>query len=194
MDPSPPRTAARWRAFLNEHSREFLDSARLRTAAAEDGDERAVSASRRENRRLGYEPAAEEAVLAAEERLGVSLPPSYRNFLLVSNGWSSLAHTFDLLPVERIGWFPEEDPQLYSWWSEPHMDHFADRLRVLERCLLISDDDGGSGGMWLLHADGVGVGGEWRAYTWWPGDGADPEPSEDFATLVVEAHRIAVGS
>ncbi|MGW8528097.1 SMI1/KNR4 family protein [Nocardiopsis sp. NPDC055824] len=194
MDPSPPRTAARWRAFLNEHSSEFLDSAYLRTAEAEDRAEWMVSPAQRENRWLGYEPAAEEAVLAAEERLGVSLPPSYRNFLLVSNGWSTLAYTFDLLPVERIGWFPEEDPQLYSWWSEPHMGHFADRLRVLERCLLISDDDGGSGGMWLLHADSADGDGEWTAYTWWPGDGGDPEPYGDFAALVAEAHRIAVGS
>jgi hypothetical protein len=45
-----------------------------------------VDEVQRENRWLGYEPAGEEAVRAAEERLGVRLPPSYRNFLLTSNG------------------------------------------------------------------------------------------------------------
>lgn len=36
--------------------------------------------------RPGTAPAAEEAVRSAEQRLGVPLLPSYRNFLLVSDG------------------------------------------------------------------------------------------------------------
>ena len=71
-----------------------------------------------ESGRLLREPAPEQDIQRAEQRLGVTLPPSYRAFLLCSNGaWASSLgpeiqywgdtdrHGF--LPVQQIdGWTP----------------------------------------------------------------------------------------
>jgi hypothetical protein len=54
---------------------------------------------------------------------------------------------------------------------------------MLKRCLLISSDDGGSGGNWMLHADSVAGNGEWAAYEWWPGEGGGLEREDDFAAM-----------
>jgi hypothetical protein len=64
------------------------------------------------------------------------------------------------------------------------MEFFADRITLPERCLLISNDDGGSGHYLLLHADDIAESGEWAVYEWWPSEGDDPEPYEKFAALV----------
>ncbi|WP_369201258.1 SMI1/KNR4 family protein [Streptomyces sp. PU-14G] len=124
--------------------------------------------------------------MAVEERLGVRLPLSYRNFLQVSDGWEDIGPV-DLFQVRDIGWLADLDADLMAAWSD--IDSFAGRLAILKRCLLIGDDNGGSGCYWLLHADSVGENGEWTAYVWWPGDGGDPEPYHDFATMVREAVR-----
>lgn len=50
-----------------------------------------------------FPPATEDDIAAAEKRLGVTLPPSYREFLMVSNG-CLLGIGWTLLPVEKIGW------------------------------------------------------------------------------------------
>jgi hypothetical protein len=40
-------------------------------------------------------------------------------------------------------------------------------------------------GNWLLlHADSVAGNGEWTAYEWWPCEGRDLEPHDDFAAMV----------
>ncbi|MEU6768055.1 SMI1/KNR4 family protein [Streptomyces sp. NPDC046853] len=144
-----------------------------------------LSQAQRESGWLGHEPASEEAVLAAEERLGVRLPPTYRNFLLTSNGWSSIGE-LDLLAVGEIGWFPDLT-DLLDYWSSPGEGYLAEHLDKFERCLLISNDDGGSGGYWVLHADSVGEDGEWTAYEWWPGEGSGPAPCDNFAAMVAGA-------
>ncbi|MEV6607766.1 SMI1/KNR4 family protein [Kutzneria sp. NPDC051319] len=130
----------------------------------------------------GHPPAAEEDVLAAEERLGARLPPAYRNFLLASNGLSADVFAVDLLPAKEIGWLRETEPELLAAWSTPDMDFFADHAAVLAQCLLISLDDGGAGHYLFLHPGD----GEWTAYEWWPGDGEDPSPHENFAAMAVE--------
>ncbi|MET8949953.1 SMI1/KNR4 family protein [Streptomyces sp. NPDC004393] len=184
MPESFPSTVTEWREFLSDYSSKFLNSNCLREAESEGRAQYLLSEAQREAGWLGYEPASEEAVLAAEERLGVRLPPTYRNFLLTSNGWSGIGG-LDLLEVDEIGWFPDLDPQLLEAWSE--LDFFADDLEILKRCLLISIDDGGSGGNWLLHADSAGEDGDWTAYEWWPGEGGDLEENDNFAALVSNA-------
>jgi hypothetical protein len=187
MTLSPPLTVAEWREFLGSYSSEFLNSRFLREAEANGRAQWIVSEVQRQAGWLGYEPASEETVRAAEERLGVVLPPAYRNFLLASNGWSTMAYSVDLLKAEEIGWFAELEPQVLVAWSGPGMAHFGEHIRVLERCLLISDDSGGPGEYWLLSADDIAENGEWTAYEWWPGDGEDPEPNDNFAALVASS-------
>jgi hypothetical protein len=93
----------------------------------------------------------------------------------------------DLLKAEEIGWFAELEPQMLVAWSGPGMAHFAENISVLQRCLLISDDSGGPGEYWLLSADDIAENDEWTAYQWWPGDGEDPEPHDNFAVLVASS-------
>lgn len=49
-----------------------------------------------------FAPASESEIQKAEARFGVELPPSYRDFLKVSNG--SLLGFWILMPIEKIGW------------------------------------------------------------------------------------------
>lgn len=54
---------------------------------------------------LGYAPAEMTTLLQAEQRLQCNLPPSYREFLQVSNGWSLyLADLKRLVPIEQVIW------------------------------------------------------------------------------------------
>lgn len=76
-------------------------------------------------------PATVQMVDALEERLGVSLPPSYREFLLFSNGTSELdADEFatipHLSPCGQVGWLPDVDPfllELTADLREEYQDH-----------------------------------------------------------------------
>lgn len=69
------------------------------------------------------EGAAPEAVTAAEQRLGLAFPPSYREFLLFSNGaWATSTGVTtmgsELLPVERVRRFDEVDAEYVELWTE----------------------------------------------------------------------------
>ncbi|MEU8386200.1 SMI1/KNR4 family protein [Streptosporangium sp. NPDC048865] len=65
-----------------------------------------------------YPPATEAEVRELEERLGVELPPSYRQFLLFANGWGS-DDDCCLLRVEEVGRLRDVDPSRAESWSEP---------------------------------------------------------------------------
>jgi cell wall assembly regulator SMI1 len=55
---------------------------------------------------LGFAPAADDDIAAAERRLGVLLPPSYRAFLKTSNGWRRTTPFIGRVrPVAEINWF-----------------------------------------------------------------------------------------
>ncbi|WBB62049.1 SMI1/KNR4 family protein [Streptomyces sp. WMMC500] len=186
MPPPPPLSVVEWRDFLRSYSSEFLNSEYLRQADEDGFRERPlVTESQRRARWLGSEPTSEEAITAAELRLGVRLPPTYRNFLLASNGFSRMSYSLDLLKAEQIEWFSTAEPDLLDAWSAPD---FAAWITTLERCLLVSDDNGGAGGRWLLHT-GNAENREWTAYEWWPGYGVDPEPYDNFAVLVTSLWR-----
>ncbi|WP_405194758.1 SMI1/KNR4 family protein [Streptomyces anulatus] len=180
--PPSPSTVAEWRAFLSDFNVRHINSDEVREAI--EDQRQVISKERLEAGWAGAEPAGEEAIVAAEERLGTRLPLSYRNFLHVSDGWEDIG-SVDLFQVGDIGWFADLDADLIEAWSDS--DSFVDQLALLKRCLLIGDDDGGSGCYWLLHADSVAENGEWTAYVWWPGDGDDPEPHHDFAAMVRDA-------
>ncbi|WP_016909390.1 SMI1/KNR4 family protein [Streptomyces xiaopingdaonensis] len=182
MTTPSPLTVAEWRAFLDEYNARNIDSDEVREAIEEH--RMVISQERLDAGWAGAEPAGEEAIVAAEERLGVRLPPSYRNFLQVTDGWENLGPV-DPFRVGEIGWFADLAADLMRIWSESGT--FAEYFAILKRCLLIADDNGGSGCYWLLHADSAREDGEWTAYEWWPGDGDDPEPCDDFAAMVRQA-------
>jgi hypothetical protein len=67
-----------WKPLLRIRSQEWLTSAAYSSALSDE-----VIASGW----LGYPGASEEQITSAEQRLGMSLPPSYREFLRLTNGW-----------------------------------------------------------------------------------------------------------
>ncbi|WP_049560444.1 SMI1/KNR4 family protein [Nonomuraea sp. SBT364] len=102
---------------------------------------------------LGFDPASEAQVAALEARLGRVLPPSLREFLLVSNGWTYAGpFVWRLRDTEELGWLRD---------LEPHAtDDDGDDL--LARSLLVSLE--ADAGMVFLDPDDVDEHGEWAAY------------------------------
>ena len=66
------------------------------------------------NKWLGYPPASEIALAERERQLGTSLPQSYKEFLLCSNGFRNISpFIYNLYSIEKIDWAKNiEDP----WW------------------------------------------------------------------------------
>jgi hypothetical protein len=86
-----------WRTFLTEWSRELLA---LQDLAAELPHEVVASGW------LGYPGATEDQLTRAEAHLGRSLPPSYRDFLRVTNGWRYTdPFSKRLWSTDEIEWF-----------------------------------------------------------------------------------------
>ena len=138
----------------------------------------------------GREPATEDAIAAAEQRLGVRLPPSYRSFLLVSNGGENLdgpdddsSPLFSLLPVEEIVRFQDDMSELIDAWD--HLDEDQPELRSAMRASILIAD-GGDGAYWYLDPSET-EDWEWRAWRWGAGDGLEPEPAPSFAAAVAAA-------
>ena len=175
-----PETPNEWRAFLSSYSDDYLRLA--------DEDEIAtLDKAQRENRWLGYEPAGADALRAAEERLGVSLPPSYRNFLLVSDGWRDIdPELCELLKIDEIGWFSDIDPDLLSSWSEAGVEDVVEQVEAG----LLGSGETDCAVYWLLDPTKIGPDGEWTAYEWATGDGSDPSPYPSFGALVLTARNV----
>lgn len=143
-----------WRPWLEQWSEEPI-------TAADPGD---LEPEVVRQRWLGYSPASEADVEALEERLGLRLPPSYRGFLLTTDGWRHAGEFVSKMrDTSNIGWLRDLESGWESWaelCAEAPVDAPGDPFG---RGLLIS-----------LHAE-VGVlfldpadrdeNGEWAAYS-----------------------------
>ena len=148
---------------------------------------------------LGFKPATKRKIRDLERRLGVTLPPSYKDFLQVSNGWLRTTPFIGRIrPAEEVDWFRVEnrqwvevysesgsekpDDEYYAYSSEGAPDHRAEHMACL---LQISDVDDG---VYLLNPAAVTPDGEWEAWffaNWVPG--AQRFPS--FAHLMLSEYR-----
>ncbi|WP_181970637.1 SMI1/KNR4 family protein [Kitasatospora xanthocidica] len=95
-----------WRELLREWSRLWL--------GPDAGEvERRFPDWAHANGWLGASGAPRTDIEALEQRLGATLPSSYRQFLLASNGW---LHVNDaegpLLNAAQVGWLKDLDPEL----------------------------------------------------------------------------------
>lgn len=67
----------------------------------------------------GSPASSEEHLSSVESRLKIKLPPSYRAFLLVTNGWSKASREVPVLrPVDEIKWFKKEHRE----WAQAYVD------------------------------------------------------------------------
>ena len=137
----------------------------------------------------GSPPASNDAILKADQRLGQVLPPSYRCFLSVTNGWFGFGSFVDqLFSVEQIDWFRILDPEALRLIQENYKeDKVSDEMyldyennknmtalrhRYYPECLLVGN--GFSGGeLILLNPKVISSDREWEAIffaNWFPGN------------------------
>lgn len=105
-----------WESFLRQWSQEIL-------ASMEDEEKQRLPPEVLESGWLGYPGATEAQIARVEARLQIILPPSYREFLQVTNGWRQTAKRADtfnhrLWSTEDIDQFAVRHPQWVKSFSE----------------------------------------------------------------------------
>lgn len=131
---------------------------------------------------LGTQGASEADIVALEKRLGRQFPPSFRQFLLTSNGFLQPGMIVPrLLAAHEVEMFIEvEKDQWQSWldWRDSGRDEFDTLdgtdyfLMHLEALIVISEQEESGSGRFLLNPERVNETGEWEAYYyahWMPG-------------------------
>lgn len=176
------RTA--WRPFLEQWSEEWV-------AAHDPEQDRPLAEEVVRDTWLGFGPASEAEVTAAETRLGRRLPPSLREFLLVTNGWRDAGNfIYRLAGTAELEWLRDTDDRTWidicEELAEEQEDDeeavFIQEAKVLARSLRLSLD--GDVAVMLLDPDDVDDDGEWAGY-WlasWSGEG--PERHGSFHDLM----------
>jgi len=78
-----------WKSYLKQESKKAIAHYQ-QNKNAEIGiwQHTELSAETIKSQWIGFPGATEDQLIAAETRLGVTLPPSYQTFLKVTNGWS----------------------------------------------------------------------------------------------------------
>jgi hypothetical protein len=161
-----------WMGLLRRWSREAIaheDTARLR-----------VTPAMQESGWIGSPPASEADIAAAEARLGRPLPPSYREFLAITDGWPTLSFDFDRVrPVAEVDWVAAADPQLYEIVCDTYGDDWPpdsdDGPPLMNRALVLNTGSDS----FLFDTGRVSADGEWATTGWtgwYPGAG-DQQPS-----------------
>ncbi len=163
-----------WRELMARWSEDILNS-RLASQMSYLITPAAVAA-----RWLGYSGATEEQIAAAEARLGIRFPPSYRSFLGLSNGWSVLTYfTGQLWSTDRVAWFRERNQEWIAILTEFGEEDMSDadyaiygpgqntesmRTQYLRTALEISNPDYRDSHVYLLNPEIVTTEGEWEAW------------------------------
>ena len=174
-------TSSDWRAFLEQFSRDLLADERIR-----DGLPDAVI----ESGWMGFEPASVAQIVALETRLGVRLPPSYRTFLGVTNGWRATGPFIHRLwSTDDVTWFRERHQDWIDAYVEPWREMIQDlngeelddreNPEHLQTALELSDV--GDSAIYLLIPGRVTSEGEWEAWdfaNWHPGAVRHPSFAE----------------
>ncbi|MFD5751911.1 SMI1/KNR4 family protein [Streptomyces sp. NPDC127033] len=172
-----------WRPFLERWSADWAGSPGARARADSDPGPDAPG-----ERWLGFAGAGPERIGALEERLGpdVVLPPTFRSFLAVTDGWRPAGTGLRLLgTAEGTRWYgdPQERDGL---WGLDGLWGRALQLRV--------ESDGavdGAAGLAevLLDPGDVNADGEWAAYLHRPGSCDAPDRYESFMELMQALFR-----
>jgi hypothetical protein len=148
-----------------------------------------LTAEARSSSWCGSPPASEEEIVEAERRIGLTLPPSYRSFLSVSNCWRPYDNFVErLLPVQEIKPYRDADPKDLAAIQRMDEDDISDsdyvdydseehsgalRPRYYADSILVSQAWGVESERVLLNPSIISIDGEWEvifsAY-WIPGN------------------------
>ncbi|WP_329457285.1 SMI1/KNR4 family protein [Streptomyces sp. NBC_01497] len=177
-----------WRPFLERWSREWAD---VRAPGLREDHRGLEDEEPRRADRLGFPPASEERIGAAEERLGRRLPPSYRTFLKVSDGWRHAGGFVYLLAgAEAARWFEGGAGRAAYYPGELHENS--------------SPEDVLLAGMWgrslqlavesdmadvLLDPGDVGDDGEWAVYSHASWRASPPKRYASFRLFMEDMYR-----
>jgi hypothetical protein len=170
-----------WQHFLKEASRQIIADNLCETSdgVSELWQHSKLSIEAVQSEWLGEEGATESQLQATEERLGIALPASYRNFLSVTNGWNDWqVGPPRLYSAEEICWFRDENQDSIDIWEDsdygapPVSDEkyfvygemqqpSSMRVEYLKSALQISATEEGS--VVLLNPKVI-IDGEWEAW------------------------------
>ena len=163
-----------WESILKEFSRKLIK--------VQGNDQRwQLTPEMLASRWLGNRKAAEEEIVKAENRLGTKFPPSYREFLKVSNGWHNSDWTeMQLYSTEDVDWFYTKNQNWINAWQpytkaipsipdEKYYVYGEDQDCVNLRCEYLStalevSTDSGDGDIFLLIPDVISEDNEWEAW------------------------------
>ena len=173
-------TPEEWRGYLREYSETYLRTANRYQRALLDPGQAAAGW-------MGHEPAGEEAVAAAEQRLGVRFPPSFRAFLLTTDGWDGVGGWVGLVyGCKDISWLRD------TGWGEEFIEIYSDDedgdeeyVALFQRSLEITNGED----FWFLDPTEVGPDGEWAGYLFTPKYG-EMERYAGFAALFHASRRL----
>lgn len=178
-------TAFDWRSFLLGWSGEWADSLPDRGTRGED------DAAAQRARWLGFPPASEERIAALEKRLGRRMPPSYREFLEVSDGWRHAGGFVWLLAGTTDARWHNDESGLSDMFEE-YLDGDAGpeerrEAGVWRRGLQLDIDSDAT--FVVMDPEDVDENGEWAVYTWASWRAAPPERHAGFREFMREMHR-----
>jgi hypothetical protein len=134
---------------------------------------------------LGYPGATEDQIADLEVRLGKRLPPSYRDFLRVSNGFRQPGMmTERILSTDEVDWFRVRNQELVDICNSEYFEYLLDTLVIS-----IKHIDGEY--FYLLNPNVVMSNGEWEAmlFTWVESDGSR---QRSFWDLMQKEYRYSV--
>lgn len=174
-----------WRPFLVRWSGEWSDS------RPDDETPSAQDEAARRARWLGFPPASEERIAAMEERLGRRMPPSYREFLKVSDGWQHAGGFVSLLAGTTDARWHDNESELADMFEE-YLDADADPderrgADIWRRGLQLDVESDIT--YVLMDPEDVDEDGEWAVYTWASWRASEPERYVNFVEFMRGMHR-----
>ena len=168
-----------WRNFLEQFSQRLLSDEQIQAQQSQEI---------LDSRWLGVAGATNDEIKKVEDRLGIELPPSYRQFLHTSNGWRYSGKSISRIwSTNEIAWFRERNQDWIDAYTDPYnnlptipdkeyfkygneQDPVIFRVEYLQTALEISDV--GDSAIYLLNPKVVTKDGEWEAWffaNWLPG-------------------------
>jgi SMI1/KNR4 family protein SUKH-1 len=168
-----------WRNFLEQFSQRLLSDEKIQAQQSQ---------KILDSRWLGFAGATNDEIKKVEDRLGIELPPSYRQFLQTSNGWRNSGKFINRIwSTNEIAWFKERNQDWIDAYTDPYdnlpvipdkeyfkygheQDPVTFRVEYLRTALEISDI--GDSAIYLLNPKVVTKDGEWEAWffaNWLPG-------------------------